>query len=270
MQLQAREKRFLIVGSAIIVLLLAYLLWPSSSAPRSSVELTTADQRSAAGPPSPLMAPPPPAPIPVQTVVAPPPTPGAAVVAAGPGGIPIGLTLTGIAGRGAIFGAADGSQRYVPQGREIAPGVVLQAISTRYVLLAAGATNYRMSFGGLPVAVGAPASVALSGPQSAANAPPAEQSRLAGLRAESAQLQSGLSPRQVGNRISGYYVRSVSYPALQRAGVQPGDIILSVNGSELGPEALGELPGVIQNSSRVEFEVERGGQRIRVAIPPGR
>lgn len=261
MQLEAREKRFLIVGSIIIVLLLAYLLWPSSSAPQSSVELVQANRRVAGGTPAPAPTPSPPPPVPVETVAAPPPAATAAPPAATmPGGIPPGLTLTGIAGDGAIFSMADGSQRYIPRGRELAPGVTLAAVRLREVLLAAGTTNYRLGFGGMPVVVGAPT----------AGAPVAASQPAPVLRAKIPAMQSGLIPRQVGGRISGYYVRSVDHPALQGAGIQPGDIILSVNGAELGPMTLQQLAGTTRTQGRAELEVERGGQRLHVAVETGR
>ena len=55
-------------------------------------------------------------------------------------------------------------------------------------------------------------------------------------------------------------------PALERAGLRPGDVIVGVNGSEFDEERMLELAWQIANSGRTEFEVERGGRRIRLAI----
>ena len=55
-------------------------------------------------------------------------------------------------------------------------------------------------------------------------------------------------------------------PALEHAGLRPGDIILSVNGSRFGQEQMLELAWEIANATRTEFEVERGGRRIRLAV----
>src|SRR5690348_5811742 len=90
MQLEVRDKRALIFGSIFVVLLLAYLLWPSPR-PESSVELVPASQRGPAPVPAPAAVPPP-APVPLQTVAV-TPAPSAAVVAAPAGGVPQGLIL---------------------------------------------------------------------------------------------------------------------------------------------------------------------------------
>ena len=43
-------------------------------------------------------------------------------------------------------------------------------------------------------------------------------------------------------------------------------MILAVNGSTFDEERMLELSWQIANSSRTEFEVERGGRRIRLAL----
>ena len=79
------------------------------------------------------------------------PAPSAAVVAAPAGGVPQGLILHGVTGSGAIFGFADGSQRYVARGRDVVPGLTLQAVALNHVILAMGSANLRLGFGGSPV-----------------------------------------------------------------------------------------------------------------------
>ena len=54
-------------------------------------------------------------------------------------------------------------------------------------------------------------------------------------------------------------------PALERAGLRPGDLILSVNGSRFDEERMLELAWEMANASRTEFEIERGGRRMRLA-----
>ena len=176
MQLEARDKRALILGSIAVVLLLAYLLWPSPRV-ESSVELVPASQR---GPsPAPVAAPPPPAP-PLQTVTV---TPAPAVAAPAAGGVPQGLILHGVTGSGAIFGFADGSQRYVARGREVVPGLTLQAVSLNHVILTMGSANLRLGFGGAavplsqapgaaPVATTLPVPATPVGPSRPSNASP--------------------------------------------------------------------------------------------------
>ena len=88
--------------------------------------------------------------------------------------LPDGLRLTGVAGGGAIFSFSDGTQRLVRRGREIAPGVTLQAVRLRDVILAVGPTNFRLGFGGAPIPVQPPALPPLApAPPIATAVPPA-------------------------------------------------------------------------------------------------
>lgn len=250
MPLSRREQKVVIGGAGVATILLVYLLWPSGAPTGSEVELVPAEQRQAQGGPPVPAAPPPPIAVPAPTVVAPPEP------AAGAGGMPEGLVLTGITGRGAIFAFGNGGQRYVPLGRDVAPGLRLQAVRMNDVIIAVGATAYRLGFGGAPRLIGPPGGPA---PADGAGA------------ADGAQLRQMLVPRQVNGRVQGYSVRPGAIPPLlQQAGVQPGDTIVNVNGSILDPERLDELAWTVQNSTQTELEVERGGRRVRLSIAPRR
>lgn len=146
MELQARDKRALIVGGVVVTALLAYLLWPSGPDPRSNVELVAADRRPPAVPA------PTPTPLQAQTVA----TPAPIAVASSAGAVTEGLVLTGVAGSGAIFAFADGSQRFVPRGREVVPGLTLQAVSLRHVILGSTTMSYRLGLGGSATSLGPP------------------------------------------------------------------------------------------------------------------
>jgi len=168
---------------------------------------------------------------------------------------------------GAVIGFADGSQRYVAVGRDVMPGLRLEAVRLHHAVLAAGTTNYRLGFAGSATPVMPSGRPALASNRPAAPAfDAAETRRIAAERAETSRFRQALAPRRAGG---GYTLRpGLSLPALARAGVQPGDTILGVNGSRLGPEQLEELAWTISNSSRTEIEVERGGRRLRLAISP--
>ena len=178
MQLQARDKRALIGGAVVVTGLLAILLWPRTPS-GSSVELVPAAERTLA-PSTPANVVPPPvaatAPaMPVQPVVT--VQPGVPVQAnPGPGGVPEGLKLTGVTATGAIFAFADGSQRLVQRGREVAPGLTLQAVRVREVILEANGTNLRLSFSGPATAVQAPANPAAPATSPAQPTPPPDRS----------------------------------------------------------------------------------------------
>ena len=253
LQLQPREKRVVIGGAAVATLLLAYLLWPTGNG-GSAVELVPADQR-----PAPTAAV---APQPIPVVQAPP-----TVAPAAPAGLTEGVVLHGVMAGGAVIGFPDGSQRYVPIGREVMPGLRLQGVQLREAILAAGTVNYRLGFGGParpltpvpasgPVVVGAPA----PRPAMPASAPANAQ------RAELGRYLQALSPRQVNGQASGYTLRpGVALPALEQAGLHPGDTIIAVNGAPMSQshvEQLARLPG----GTSLQLDVDRSGQRLRFVI----
>lgn len=250
MQLEARDKRALIGGSVAVVGLLAYLLWPSPEDP-SAVELVSPAQRQgAAAPAAPMQVQPP------NVIAAPPAVP--APVAA-PAALPEGMTLAGVAGSGAIISFKDGSQRFVGRGRQVAPGVTLQAIALRHVILAAGPTSYRLGFGGGPIPLQPPAA-----PLPAAGMSPAAPN----LQAETAQYLQGMTPHRVNGNVIGYQIgANASLPVLQRAGLRPGDVVVSVNGHSVdSSEKLTELAAEIRAASRTEFEFIRDGRKQRVSV----
>jgi general secretion pathway protein C len=228
-----RDRRALAWGGALIAVLILYLAMRGGGAAPSSVELVQPDARTAP-PPPPIVAMPPPAGI----------VPAADLSQ---------LRLFGVLGSGAVIGMADGTQRFVPLGREILPGVILRRVEVHHAVLAGASGEARLGFDGIAPA---PAPIA-----------PAETAQ----REDALRYRLGLAPRQVDGRVSGHVVRAgASLPALEQAGIRPGDLILSVNGSELDAERLDELAWQIANSTRVEFEVERGGRRLRLSLPSRR
>ena len=261
LQLEPREKRVVIGGAVIVTVLLAFLLWPSGT-DQSAVELVPADQRPA-----------PAAPQPIPVVQAGPPVAPPAAMPAAPAALTEGLVLHGVMAGGAIIGFPNGTQRYVPIGREVMPGLRLQGVQLHHAILASGSVNYRLGFGGSAVALTPAPQVVASAPASppapaAPGAPvtaftPAPPQQQAAQRAETARYRLGLAPRQVNGQVSGYTLRpGISLPPLEQAGLRPGDTILRFNGAQFGPQHLEELA----RGGRGELEVERGGQRLRIVV----
>lgn len=230
MPISARDRRALAIGGAIVALLLFYLLlWPRA-APKAPVALEQ--------------------PAPPPTASAPPlPAPAPAPADAGQ------LRLYGVMGGGAAIGLADGSQRYVPLGRAVLPGLTLTRLEVHHAVLTSTAGEIRLGFDG------AQGQAARAG--QAATAPAGE----AALREEATRYRLGLAPRSQQGRVTGFTLRAnAELPALARAGIRPGDVIVSVNGSTLNEEQLLELAWTIANSASTEFEVERGGRRMRLSL----
>ena len=193
-------------------------------------------------------------------VTAPPPTPVAATPAPPPAP-PTDLSqirLYGLLASGAVIGFANGGQRLVPVGREALPGLTLVRIEQNHAVFQSAAGEVRLGFDG----VAAPQTGTAPAAAPAATGEAAQ-------REESLRYRLGLAPRTANGRVTGYTVRSnVEMPALARAGIQPGDVIVSVNGSNFDEERLQELAWNIANSTETRFEVERGGRRLQLSLRP--
>ena len=169
---------------------------------------------------------------------------------------------SGGAGDGsAIIGLADGRQVSVGVGEEVEPGLVLKEVGQDYVTLARGLSVSRLVFSEVPVGAPPPPPpppgeqvVGPAAPASAPSAPAAavDPSRL--------MAQASLRPRMQGMAIKVFTV-SGSGDQLAAAGLQAGDVILSVNGNELtGLDRIAALRGQLANSANAEVRFERAGQ----------
>lgn len=199
-----------------------------------------------------LPAPPPAAPAPL-----PPPAPPATAAPAAPAPTADGLRLFGLLGRGAVIGS-QGGQAFYPVGREIRPGLRVARIEQHHVALATEAGEIRLGFDGAQAAT-APS----AGPSTATPA------RAAATGSDSLDYRFGLVARREGGRITGFAVREgANLPLLQQAGLQPGDVIIAVNGQHFdSDEKVMELPSEISGAFTAEFEFERNGRRVRAYLP---
>jgi general secretion pathway protein C len=233
--LSLREKRLIQAAGVLIILFLLYLLFLRGGS--DAIVPVARTEPPPLAQPMPQPAPP--------LAVAPPPAPVADIS---------GLRLHGLLASGAVIGFPSGRQRLVPVGREALPGLILRRIEQNQAVFDSGGAELRLGFDG--VVQGAPA---------AAPAPPPGQSAQS---EEALRYRLGLAPRRAGGRVTGFTVRgNVEMPALARAGIRPGDVITGVNGSAFDEERMQELPWQIANSTRIDFDVERGGQRLRLTLP---
>jgi type II secretion system protein C len=238
--LSLREKRLIQVAILLVIVVLLSLLL-----------------RGGGGGAPPPVGPTPPAPAPMPTpAVAPVPVAAAPAPAPVPTADLSQLRLHGLLASGAVISSGNGGQRLVPVGREALPGLTLIRVEQNHAVFQSASGEVRLGFDGL----------AQPGP--AASAPPAVASGEAAQREETLRYRLGLAPRMANGRVAGYVVRpNVEMPALARAGIQPGDVIVSVNGSNLDEERLQELAWNIANAAQTRFEVERGGRRLQLSLP---
>jgi hypothetical protein len=132
--LSDRDRRALLSGGAVIAVLLVYLLWPGgeSRPPAEPIRADLAATMPAAQPAT------------YATPVPLPPVP--APMAAVPSVDVSQLRLYGLLSRGAVIGMADGTQRFVPVGREIVPGVTLRGVDVHHAILATASGEVRLGF----------------------------------------------------------------------------------------------------------------------------
>jgi len=240
--LSLREKRLIQAAVVLAIIVLISLLLRGGGggeAPQRPI-----DAVAPVAPPSPptYATPPRPAPIPAAS----PPMPAADVSQ---------LKLYGLLASGAVIGYANGGQRLVPIGREALPGLTLVRVEQNHAIFQGAGGEVRLGFDG----------IAAAAPGMAAPPVPA----VPGGREETLRYRLGLAPRVVSNQINGYTVRSnVEMPALARAGIRPGDVIVSVNGREMNEQLLQDLARVVASPAGARFEVERGGSRLQLSLRP--
>lgn len=73
-----------------------------------------------------------------------------------------------------------------------------------------------------------------------------------------------MTPEQVGGRTRWRIKEVRGGGACERIGVQPGDLLLRINGRTLGKTILDELP----SAKKVVIELERKGKRVRRELRP--
>ncbi|HYW15005.1 MAG TPA: hypothetical protein VE891_02485 [Allosphingosinicella sp.] len=197
-----------------------------------------------------------PAPAPGQPLAAPVALPQASTPA-----VPIvsadGLVLYGVSGAGgsaaAIIGSRIGGQRVVAVGSDYRPGLKLAEVGVDYAVLQSSTQGVRLELSRFAAAGSAKATAVL----------PAEEEQ----KIEAAVLRSILRPVMANSRIGGYALKpGESLPQLVRAGLQPGDVIMSVNGSQLDEERMSELAWQMGNARKTEFVFMRNGKKMRAAV----
>ncbi len=170
-----------------------------------------------------------------------------------------GVRVGGAGGGSAIIGMADGRQLSVAVGEEVEPGLIVRSVDADSVTLARGQSLSRLTFSEIPLGVAEPPPPP---PEPQVVTPSSSPAGPAIASVDPAQLmaQASLRPRMQGMAIKGFTV-SGSGAALATAGLQSGDVILSVNGNALtGLDRIAILRGQLANSPTAEIQFERAGQ----------
>jgi general secretion pathway protein C len=255
--LTPRERVFVLVGAAALLLFLFWLLFWRGGDESEPVLLADSSRPPALSAPT-IVQPSVVAPPPLLPVVPAPPLNAAPTQASA-----AALTLQGVSGGGPGGGAAliqyqTGSQRLVRVGREIVPGMVLTSVGPTYATANSGGGELRLALnrpGATPVvSAAAPASTSVP-------PPPMAQKR------EAMELRLGLEPIRANGRMRGYRVKPGPQVAiLKEALLKPGDLLLSVGGVPLTSEAqLLRVPTEIGNAP-VTITFERDGLNMTTSV----
>ena len=179
-----------------------------------------------------------------------------------------GLALFGVRLAGdprrstAILGTAGGSQASFAVGDTVVPGVTLTSVGDGHVVLDRGGTRLRLALPDAPAPSAAPA-------PPPATLPPAPGPASASAPIDAGQLlaQAGLRPRLRDGQADGYtLIPRGDGDLFRRAGLQPGDVLLALNGQALTPERIGEIEQILRSNPSTVVTLERGGERKTLTL----
>jgi general secretion pathway protein C len=175
-----------------------------------------------------------------------------------------GVRADGRGGGSAILGTADGAQSLYVRGEDVGGGLMLHVVAQDHVILTRGGSRIRLEFSDSPSTT--PVSTASSGMVLAPATAPA-QVPSSGLGPSQFLSAVALSPAMKDGRLTGYRVMGRGRgEALARAGLQDGDVLISVDGSNLNPERVSELPDLLSKAEDVEVRFERNGQPMTTRL----
>jgi general secretion pathway protein C len=179
-------------------------------------------------------------------------------------------------GRGsAIIALPDGTQRSFAVGDEIMPGVTLAGVAFDNVTISRGGATEQLFMDqskGTPAA--APAVVAppagLTFPVASAPAAPVVQVPTVSVPQAPSPLASEISiqPRLSGDKLTGVILSPQGAGAAFRAsGLQPGDVLIAVNGQRItSPEQLANIRDQLASGRAPSVQIERGGRVTRIQL----
>lgn len=173
------------------------------------------------------------------------------------------LTLFGIrtneasGGGSAIIAGADGVQNSWSVGETIMPGAVLHSVAFDHVVISNNGVLEKLF-----IDQSVPAENVTPGP--AAETAQAAESGVK-INAQTLQQSIGLAPRNEGGKVTGLVVSAKDDGTMMRiAGLQKGDVIVSINGRPAS--AATELAAQLRPGARLSLEIERGAQKLPVAL----
>lgn len=179
-----------------------------------------------------------------------------------------GVRAGGPGGGSAIIGLPDGRQVSVAVGEEVEPGLTLTSVGPDHAVLSRNGSPSRIAFGEVPVGAAAPPPP----PPGEQVVTPQTQPAAATVDPQALMAEASLRPRMRGMAVTGFSVNAAGQtPALTAAGLQPGDVITSIDGIPLdGLGRINELRTRLSRAPQAEIRFERDGQTRTTTIRTGR
>lgn len=176
-----------------------------------------------------------------------------------------GVSADGAGGGSAIIGQPDGTQVSVAVGESIGNGATLDSVEMDHVILDVGSRRLKVAFPDVSLIAIDSAQVGEEG-ATVADTSNAEPSSV--VDPQALMAEAGLRPAMNGVRLEGLSVTAKGdAPQLAAAGLQDGDIILSINGTALtSPQALNTLRQSLASAPQVEISYKRDGQRRMTTV----
>ena len=194
------------------------------------------------------------------------PDPGAARVAsADASGLQLFAVRPAPAGGSAIIAMREGPQRSYTVGEAVAPGVTLAEVHAGHVVLDSGGRRSELRFAKVAArpapARPTPVHTASAATPTTPAAAPATDTPDPTIDPAQLLAQMGLRPDETDGRITGYTVIPRGDGAvLRQAGLQAGDVLLSVNNEALDAERYAELANSLTGASSISLTYRRDGQ----------
>ncbi|TYT25365.1 type II secretion system protein C [Luteimonas viscosa] len=180
-------------------------------------------------------------------------------------GLRLHALRSGTGGGSAIVAGRDGTQRSYAVGEEIVPGVVLADVRADHAILESGGrrTELRFPVAAAPTRPRAAAPIATRAVR--ARTTPVSAAPTATIDPAQLLAEAGLRPIDAGGGEAGYTVIPRGDGAvLRQAGLEAGDVLLSVNGQALTPERYAELGDSLADAATITLTYRRDGQ-VRTA-----
>lgn len=167
-------------------------------------------------------------------------------------------------GGSAIIAGSDGVQKSIGVGEDIQPGVRLKSVHFDHVAIDNGGKVELLYLDQGQGTPGAP----ISAPATTPAAAPAAPQAAAPLSAAALRAGLTLTPRTIGNRVTGISVaQQGDGSAFAAAGFRAGDVIRAVNGRPVTSAAdISAIAAQLAPGARLSLDVERGANSVPIAI----